>query len=149
MDALDIIPGKTLVRVLSQKTREGGRGAAFSKGQTSTWSRDSYLVLKRNGVNSYVVDVPAGEVKIWPVHSLKVAGLDEEKSGPGGAKVDITVERAKRLEARNISEEETAAALAAPAAPKRISKPTPKMFALAAAAARPKRETKLPKKLAD
>ena len=56
---------------------------------------------------------------------------------------------AKRLEARNISEEETAAALAAPAAPKRISKPTPKIVALAAAAARPKRETKLPKKLAD
>ena len=90
-----------------------------------------------------------GEVKIWPVHSLKVAGLDEEKTGPGGAKVDIVVERAKRLEARNISEEETAAALAAPAAPKRISKPTPKIVALAAAAARPKRETKLPKKLAD
>ena len=150
VDALDIIPGKTLVRVLSQKTREDDRGAAFSKGQTSTWSRDSYLVLKRNGVNSFVIDVPPGEVRIWPVHSLKVAGLDEEKTGPGGAKVDIAVERAKRLESRNISEEEAAVALAAPAAPKRVSKPTPKMAALAASAdARPKRASKLPKKLLD
>ena len=150
VDALAIIPGKTLVRVLSQKTREGGRSAAFSKGQTSTWSRDSYLVLKRNGVNSFVIDVPAGEVRVWPVHSLKVVGLDEEKAGPGGAKVDIAVERAKRLESRNISEEETAAALAAPAAPKRVSKPTPKIVALAAAAdVRPKRVSKLPKKLSD
>ena len=89
-------------------------------------------------------------MRVWPVHSLKVAGLDEEKTGPGGAKVDIAVERAKRLEASIIPEEETAAALAAPAAPKRVSKPTPKMTALAAAAdARPKRASKLPKKLAD
>ena len=70
MDALDIIPGKTLVRVLSHKTREGGRSAAFSKGQTSTWSRDSYLVLKLNGLNSYVIDARSGEVRIWPVHGL-------------------------------------------------------------------------------
>ena len=137
------------MRVLHQKTRDGGRGAAFSKGQTSTWSRECYLVLKRNGVNSFVIDVPAGEVRAWPVHSLRVVQLDKKKAGPGGAKVDIAVERAKRLEARNISEEETAAALAAPAAPKRVSKPTPKIVALATAAARPKCETKLPKKLAD
>ena len=89
-------------------------------------------------------------MSIWPVHSLRVAQLDEEKTGPGGAKVDIAVERAKRLESRNITEEEAAAALAAPAAPKRVSKPTPKIVALAAAAdARPKRASKLPKKLAD
>ena len=138
------------MRVLHQKTRDGGRGTAFSKGQTSTWSRESYLVLKRNGVNSFVIGVPAGEVRIWPVHSLRVVQLDEEKSGPGGAKFDIAVERAKRLEARNISEEETTAALTAPAAPKRVSKPTAKMVALAVAAdARPKRASKLPKKLLD
>ena len=112
----------------------------------SQWSCDSYLVLKRNGVNSYVIDVPAGEVRVWPVHSLRVVQLDEEKTGPGGAKVDIAVERAKRLESMNISEDEAAAALAAPAAPKRVSKPTPKMAALAAAAdARPKRVSKHPR----
>ena len=73
-----------------------------------------------------------------------------KRTGPGGAKVDIAVERTNRMEARNISEEETAAALAAPAVPKRVSKPTPKMAALAAAAdARPKRAIKLPKKLSD
>ena len=135
------------MHVLSQKTREGGRSEAFSKGQTSTLSRESYLVLKRSGVNSCVIDVPAGEVKIWSVHSLRVAQLDEEKASPGGAKVDIVVEHAKRMEARNISEEEAAAALAAPAAPKRVRKPTPKI--MAAAAARPKGASKLPSKLLD
>ena len=55
---------------------------------------------------------------------------------------------AKRMEALNISEEEQATALAAPAAKKRASKPTAKAAALAADA-RPKRAAKAPKKLAD
>ena len=54
--------------------------------------------------------------------------------------------RAERLEARNISEEEAEAALAAPAVKKRVSRPTAKA---AAAAVRPKRVSKAPKKLAD
>ena len=107
--------------------------------------------------------MPAGEVKIWPAHSLRAAAPPEEIKvsppspspselvPPTSSKLDIKVVRAKRLEARNISEEEQAAALAAPAAKKRVSKPTPKAAALVAsvAVARPKRETKPPKKLAD
>ena len=87
---------------------------------------------------------------VCPQSACYPARRREIRSRRGGAKVDIAVERAKRLESRNISEEETAAALAAPAAPKRVSNPTPKIVALTASAdVRPKRVTKLPKKLAD
>jgi len=122
IDTLGIIPGETYVRILRQKTREGAKSSKFTKGQTSVWSRDSYLVLKRSGVNSFIVDVPAGEVKLWPVHSLRVADPQEIKSISRGAKVDIVVERAKRLEARNISEDEQFIAIKAPTRMKRVSK---------------------------
>jgi hypothetical protein len=124
-------------------------GSSFDKTQLATWSSASYLVLERNGVNSFVVDVPAGEVKIWPAHSLLVASPNEvapTRSTNSGPKVDIAVARAKRLELRNINEEEQAEALAAPAAKKRASKPTAKVLA-AAADVRPKRVAKAPKKL--
>jgi hypothetical protein len=122
-DSIGIIPGETYVRVLRQKTREGGRGAAFNKGQASAWSRDIYLVVKRSGVNSFVVDVPTGEVKIWPLHSLLVVSHEEEKTAAApGEKVDVKIAKAKRLEARNISEEEQAVALKGPARRKRVVK---------------------------
>jgi hypothetical protein len=144
-DAIGIVPGETHVRVLRSKMKGG---SSFDKTQLATWSSSSYLVLDRNGVNSFIVDVPAGEVKIWPAHSLLVASPNESpaltKSGP---KVDILVARAKRLEARNLSLEENADALAAPAAKKRASKPTSKVLAAAAADVRPKRVAKAPKKL--
>jgi hypothetical protein len=143
-DAIGIIPGKTFVRVLRSKMKGG---SSFDKGQLATWSSASYLVLDRNGVNSFIVDVPPGEVKVWPAHSLLVADPKESVTlTKSGLKVDIAVARAKRLEARNLSLEENAAALAAPAATKRVSRPTAKAVA---AAVRPKRAAKAPKKLAD
>ena len=144
-DKAGIIPGETYVRVLRSKMRGG---SSFDKGQLATWSQDSYLVLDRNGVNSFVVGVPPGEVKIWPLHSLLVVDTREVATGRtrGGPKVNILVERAKRLELRNISEEEAEAALTAPAAKKRVSKASTKALA-AAADVRPKRAAKAPKKL--
>ncbi len=143
-DIAGIIPGKTFVRVLRSKMKGG---SSFDKGQLATWSSASYLVLDRNGVNSFVVDVPAGEVAIWPVHSLLVADPKEViTQAKSGQKVDIAVARAKRLELRNVNEEEQEAALTAPASKKRISKPTVKAAA-AAAGVRSKRVTKAPKKL--
>ena len=133
-DNIGFIPVETLVRVLRQKTREGGKGDKFSKGETSVWSRETYLVLKRSGVNSFLINVPPGEVKIWPAHSLRAAAPPEEikarpptpspseLSPPPSSKLDIKVVRAKRLESRNISEEEQAEALAAPARAKRAIK---------------------------
>jgi hypothetical protein len=131
-DAAGIIPGKTYVRVLRQKTREGSKSGAFVKGQVSAWSRESFPVLERNGVNSFLVDTPPGEVKIWPLHSLRVAQREENKSSPPAPnRVDIKVVRAKKLEARNISEDEQAAAIKAPARSKREVKPK-KVFTPAA-----------------
>ena len=122
-------------------------GSSFDKSQLATWSSTSYLVLDRNGVNSFIVDVPPGEVRIWPVHSLLVADAKEiPVPKKNGQKVNMLVERAKRLELRNIDEDEQAAALAAPAAKKRVPKPTAKAVA-AAAIVRPKRDKFAPKKL--
>ena len=99
-------------------------------------------------MNSFVVGVPPGEVKIWPLHSLLLVDSREVATGRtrGGPKVNIAVERAKRLELRNIDEGEQAAALSAPAVKKRVSKPSAKALA-SAADARPKRAPKAPKKL--
>jgi hypothetical protein len=144
-DVIGIIPGKTYVRVLRSKMRGG---SSFDKGQLTTWSSAGYLVLDRNGVNSFVVDVPPGEVSVWPIHSLLVVDPQEATMSrtKGGPKVNIAVERAKRLELRNIDEDEQAAALAAPTAKKRASKPSAKA-ADAAADVRPKRVAKAPKRL--
>ena len=117
-DAMAIVPGETQVRLLIRATKDGIKDR-YAKSQRAVWTPDVYTVLERNGPNSWVIDVPAGEVAIWPSYALKVVDVDRlkasEKKGP---KIDIAVERAKRLEARNISEEEQAAALAAPARPR-------------------------------
>jgi hypothetical protein len=117
-DALGIIPGETQVRLLVRATKDGIKDR-FAKSQRAVWTPELYTVLERNGPNSWLIDVPAGEVKIWPSYALKVVDVDRVKaSEKKGPKIDIAVERAKRLEARNISEEEQAAALAAPARPR-------------------------------
>jgi hypothetical protein len=107
------------VRLLVRATKDGVRDR-FAKSQRAVWTPELYTVLERNGPNSWVVDVPAGEVKIWPTYALKLVkkALGSREATKEGLKVSVPVERAKRLEARNISEEEQAAALAAPARPR-------------------------------
>jgi hypothetical protein len=99
-------------------------------------------------VNTFRIDVPASENAIWPFHALQSVKKALGQAKPAGAKVSKTVVAEQRKEALNINEEEQAAALSAPAAKKRVSKPTPKMAALAADS-RPKRAVKIPKKLVD
>ena len=78
--------------------------------------------------------MPAGEITIWPVHSLQqVDKVDTPPPVDKGPRVNRRVVAAKRLEALNIDGVEQAAALAGPAREKRISKPTAKMAALRAA----------------
>jgi hypothetical protein len=123
-----IIPGKTKVRILRQKTKNG---SAFDKAHLNTWSTATYTVLERNGVNSYIVDVP-NDVRVWPVYALKVvaAAADDEakptETRKSTASTRVTpkqqaVIRAKRLESRNISETEQAEALA----DQKVSDPRP------------------------
>ena len=134
----------TRVRLLTSRMKGSQSGKLGNKSHEAVWSSDVYTIVKRAGVNSFLVDVPAGQVKIWPLHSLQI--VDKSiKPAASGLKVDKKVISAKRLEARNISPEENASALAAPAAKKRVSKPTIKAVAIA----RPKRAVKIPKKLTD
>ena len=113
----------TQVRLLITRTKAGSKGALGNKSHEAVWSSEVYTVIKRAGVNSFLIDVPAGQVKVWPLHSLQVVNK-ALKSIVGGPKVDKKVVSAKRLEARNISPEENAAALAAPTRTKRaIKKP--------------------------
>ena len=154
VDDLNIVPGVTKVRVPVSITKAGIKSGK-AKSQRAVWSK-AFTVLSRNGPNSFVVDVPRGEVKIFPHYNLQVepeTTVPVQRGHKGGPKVNIRVERAKRLENRNISEEEQVAALAAPAREKRESILTPKMAALqiakasklSKAAARGTRASKLPK----
>ena len=134
VDDLNIVPGVTKVRVPVSITKAGIKSGK-AKSQRAVWSK-AFTVLSRNGPNSFVVDVPRGEVKIFPHYNLQVEPeTTVSLPSKGGPKVNIRVERAKRLENRNISEEEQVAALAAPAREKRESILTPKMAALKAAKA--------------
>ena len=111
------MPGVTRVRLLHKNTQEGID--AFAKKQRVVWMTETYLVLARNGPNSWVVDVPAGSVRIWPTYVVRV--VDEgalSRVEKRGGKVNIKVARANAALAREISEEEQADNIAAPARPK-------------------------------
>ena len=99
------------------------------------------LISARDGVNSWVVNVEPGEVSIWPKHSIKILSneesdkitdklLEEEATAEinkssqkkNSDRVNIKVATAQPMEDRNISPEERAIALAAPARPKRAKR---------------------------
>ena len=84
--------------------------------------RQIYEVVRAVGPNSFLVDVPPGEIKVWPLHSLQVIdkSLGERKEGPV---VDKKVVRAQRMEGRNISDAEVKEALEAPARVRRERAP--------------------------
>jgi hypothetical protein len=44
----------------------------FAKSHENMWTTEIYNVTSRAGPNSFVVDVPAGEVPVWPLHALQV-----------------------------------------------------------------------------
>ena len=75
-------------------------------------------MLERVGPNSFRVDVPAGEIKIWPHYALQVVHGEPARAEEKGPTVDKKVVRAQRMEARNVSPEEVKEALAAPAQPR-------------------------------
>jgi hypothetical protein len=117
VDRLGIGPGAQ-VRLLISRTREGERDK-HAKSQRRVWTSELHTVLERNGPNSYIVDVASGEVKIWPFYAMMLVRKALKSAPAGGKKVDVKVERAKKKEALSISPAENAAALAAPARPKR------------------------------
>ena len=131
IDALNVAPG-TNVRLLTARLKKTPR---FAKSQEAVWTPEVYPIIERAGVNTFRVGVPDGENPIWPLHSLQIVrkalGQKTAAAAPAGPRVDVKVVRAKRLEARNVSEEEQAAAVKAPARAKRAAKPK-KVFSPAA-----------------
>ena len=115
VDKTDVGPG-TRVRLQYSKTKAGSKDR-WAKSHENTFTTEIYTLVHRAGPNSFVVDVPPGEIKVWPLHSLQIVkkSLGGIASGP---KVEKAVVRAQRMEARNISPEEVAAAQAAPARPR-------------------------------
>ena len=111
VDKMNVTPG-TKVRLLTSRLK---RAPKYVKGQEATWTPELYPVVSREGPNAFRVDVPPGEVSVWPVHSLQVVRKALGQSTPAGPKVDKAVVAAKKKEALSISEEEQAAALAATA----------------------------------
>jgi hypothetical protein len=118
VDALNIIPG-TKVRLLTAALKNAPK---FVKGQEATWTPELYTVVKRAGVNSFIIDVAAGENPIWAFHALQVVKKALGQSQQAGPKIDKAVVAAQTAFAREISEEEQAANLAAPAREKRATK---------------------------
>jgi len=115
VDRMGVIPG-TQVRLLTSRLRLAPK---YVKGQEAAWTPELYGVIERVGPNAFKVDVPAGEVSVWPVHSLQIVKKALGQSKPAGQKVDKKVVAAKKKEALSISPAENEAALAAPARPKR------------------------------
>jgi len=133
-DQLEIEPGKTKVRLLTRRMKASGKDR-FRKAHELIWSDELFLVLSRHGPNSFIIDVPAGEITIWPVHSIQVVDGKLDPTPLPGPRVKRKVVAKQRLEYLNIDGMEQAAALAGPARAKRESLPTPKMAALKAAEA--------------
>ena len=127
IDAKQFPPG-TLVRLLHSRTKEGSKASWAKKANDISFTREAYPIIGRAGPNSYEVDTPAQEPRTWPHWSLQkaVGTASASKSvAASGPKVNREVVSAKRIEARNISEDEQAAALASPSRPKReVKKPS-------------------------
>ena len=115
VDAMGITPG-TMVRLLTANLKNAPK---FIKGQEATWTPGTYPIIERVGANTFRIDPPAGENPIWVVHSLQVVRKALGQAKTAGPKIDKAVVAAQRLEALNISQAEQAAALAAPAQPRR------------------------------
>ena len=89
VDRMGIVPG-TQVRLLTSRLKNAPKHV---KGQEATWTPELYSVIERVGANTFKVDVPAGEVSIWPVHSImpikkalgqaKPAGPSRQEGGGG------------------------------------------------------------------
>ena len=95
------------------------------KAHHNAWTQGSYLVLDREGLNSWFIGVPKVEVKVWASQSIQIAPEDGRVSAVKSTKTVAPVVKAKRLEELNIPAAEQKEALSAPkrrTAGSRISK---------------------------
>ena len=111
-DRSGIRPG-TMVRLLNSRTAEGQRLRLFGKAHEQAWTSEAYPVLERAGPNSFLVDVPKGEPKVWPVHTLRAVPAGTVTAPAAGEKVNKKAVAAQRAEYQARSGPEQRAALAA------------------------------------
>ena len=133
VDTMGIGPG-TMVRLLTARLKKAPR---FIKGQEAIWSPELYSVIQRAGVNTFRIDVPAGENAIWGAHELQVVKKALGQPAAAGPKINQKVVAAQRKEALSISPAENAAALAAVAHAPAPAGPLRRSGRIAAAAAAP------------
>ena len=133
VDSLNIAPG-TMVRLLTARLKKAPR---WVKGQQATWTPETYPVVGRAGVNTFRIDVPAGENPIWGAHELQVVNKALGQPQAAGPKINKAVVAAQRKEALAISPAEQAANLAAVAHAPAPAGPVRRSGRIAAAAAGP------------
>ena len=132
---LKIVQNFTRARLMVSKTKEGIK-EGFAKSHRAKFTRDTYKIIKQTGPNSFELDVPPGEVKIWQPHSLKILSEEEsrkenDKKEPylmlstgewidpkkpakkTSKRVNLRVASAKQMEEQNISAKELKANLVA------------------------------------
>jgi hypothetical protein len=107
-----IRPG-TMVRLLNSRTAEGQRLRQFGKAHEQAWTSEIYPVIARAGPNSFLVDVPKAEPRVWPVHDLRAVPTGTVSAPAAGEKVNKKVVAAQRAEYQARSGPEQRAALAA------------------------------------
>ena len=133
VDTQQIGPG-TNVRLLTAHLKRAPR---FIKGQEATWTPELFTVIDRAGVNSYHIDVPAGENSLWPLHHLQVVKKALGQPATAGPKINKKVVAAQRKEALAISPAEQAANIAAVAHAPAPAGPLRRSGRIAAAAVAP------------
>jgi hypothetical protein len=133
VDDQQIGPG-TNVRLLTSKLK---RAPKYTKGQQATWTPELYSIIDRAGVNSYRIDVPDGEISLWPLHDLQIVRKALGQPAVAGPKINRKVVAAQRKEALAISPAEQAANLAAVAHAPAPAGPLRRSGRIAAASAAP------------
>jgi Fe2+ transport system protein FeoA len=133
VDTMGIGPG-TMVRLLTARLKKAPR---FVKGQQATWTPELYPVVGRAGVNTFRIDVPAGENAIWGAHEVQIVRKALGQPQAAGPKINKAVVAAQRLEALNISPAEQAANIAAVAHAPAPAGPLRRSGRIAAAAVAP------------
>ena len=131
VDSMAIAPG-TNVRLLTARLKKAPR---WVKGQEATWTPELFRVIERAGVNTFRIDVPAGENAIWGVHELQIVKKALGQPAAAGPKINRAVVAAQRKEALSISPAEQAANLAAVAHAPAPAGPVRRSGRIAAAAA--------------
>ena len=84
----------TRVRLLVSRQRGAKSSGMGKKKNDAVWSSQIYSLIGRAGPNSFLVDVPPGENKVWPLHSLQVV-RGRVNSPKEGERVNLKVARAK------------------------------------------------------